>query len=257
MPVHDWRRVTAGNFHDFHQAWITHIKEALNDGLLPRDYYALAEQRAEGPEPDVLALRRGETADDSRGPWADGGVAVAGGTMLAVADHPPRVEVVEEIEDADLYANKADRIAVRHVTGDRVVAFIEIVSPGNKNAAEKVRSFVEKLAELFGRGCHLLLIDLIPPGSFDRHGMHAAFWSHLGGGGRGVTPDRPFGLSSYRADRTPQAYFQPAGLGDALPDMPLFLTPNHYVNVPLAATYLAAWRGVPRRWKEVLEGPAS
>jgi hypothetical protein len=30
MPMHDWTRVSAGTYHDFHNAWITHIKEALN-----------------------------------------------------------------------------------------------------------------------------------------------------------------------------------------------------------------------------------
>jgi hypothetical protein len=34
MPIHDWTRVDAGTFHDFHQAWITHLKETLNDGVL-------------------------------------------------------------------------------------------------------------------------------------------------------------------------------------------------------------------------------
>ena len=46
MPVHDWTRVDAGIFHDFHNAWITHLKEALNEGLLPDGYYAQAEQHA-------------------------------------------------------------------------------------------------------------------------------------------------------------------------------------------------------------------
>ena len=35
--------------------------------------------------------------------------------------------------------------------------------------------------------------------------------------------------------------------------MPLFLEPEMYVNVPLEATYRAAYRGVPRRWRQVLE----
>jgi len=33
MPMHNWTRVSAGTFHDFHNAWITHIKESLNAGL--------------------------------------------------------------------------------------------------------------------------------------------------------------------------------------------------------------------------------
>jgi hypothetical protein len=36
--------------------------------------------------------------------------------------------------------------------------------------------------------------------------------------------------------------------------MPLFLDDAHYVEAPLEATYQAAWRGVPQRWKAVLEG---
>ena len=45
MPVHDWTRVDAGTFHGFHTAWITHLSEALNEGLLPPGNYALAEQQ--------------------------------------------------------------------------------------------------------------------------------------------------------------------------------------------------------------------
>lgn len=57
MPAHDWSRVAAGIFHDFHHAWIEEIKRSLNAGLLPSDYYALAEQRTAGYGPDVLALQ--------------------------------------------------------------------------------------------------------------------------------------------------------------------------------------------------------
>ena len=28
MPIHDWSRVDAGIFHDFHHAWIEQIKRA-------------------------------------------------------------------------------------------------------------------------------------------------------------------------------------------------------------------------------------
>ena len=35
MPIHDWSRVDAGVFHDFHQVWTIEIRNRLNDGLLP------------------------------------------------------------------------------------------------------------------------------------------------------------------------------------------------------------------------------
>lgn len=45
MPVHDWTRVEAGIFHDFHTVWIGQIRNALNEGLLPAGYYALKPRR--------------------------------------------------------------------------------------------------------------------------------------------------------------------------------------------------------------------
>jgi hypothetical protein len=50
-------------------------------------------------------------------------------------------------------------------------------------------------------------------------------------------------------------YVEPVGFSDTLIDMPLFLAPGWYVNVPLETTYQAAWRGMPRRFRDVLESP--
>ncbi len=38
-----------------------------------------------------------------------------------------------------------------------------------------------------------------------------------------------------------------------MPDMPLFLAPGGHVQVPLEKTHLAAWEGVPARWRKVLD----
>src|SRR4051794_25165101 len=92
MPLHDWSKVSAGTYHAFHNAWITHLQEALNEGVLPQPYYALGEQRAGDTGPDLLALRS-----------ADAGTAAesaAKGTndegMVAVAEAPPRVHLAQE-----------------------------------------------------------------------------------------------------------------------------------------------------------------
>ena len=53
MLLHDWTRVSAGTFHDFHNSWNTHLKEALSAGLLLSPYYALGEQQAGDVKPDV------------------------------------------------------------------------------------------------------------------------------------------------------------------------------------------------------------
>ena len=73
MPIHDWTRVDAGIFHHFHQRWIGAITDVLNQRLLPREYYALAEQQGAGFEPDVLTLKASgapEPDDDTAQPPA-------------------------------------------------------------------------------------------------------------------------------------------------------------------------------------------
>ena len=57
MPVHNWKRVDAGLFHDFHQSWTVALRNALNAGVLPADHFALVEQNVRGPIADVLTLR--------------------------------------------------------------------------------------------------------------------------------------------------------------------------------------------------------
>lgn len=44
MPIHDWSRIDAGLFHDFYQTWTIELRNALNGGVLPAGYFALAEQ---------------------------------------------------------------------------------------------------------------------------------------------------------------------------------------------------------------------
>src|SRR5207244_10051606 len=92
MSIHDWTRVHAGIFHDFHHEWISTIKRALNSGLLPSEFYALAEQVAGGLHPDVLALEHGASNPSSRGrngSTSQGPSAPEIG--VAVATLPPRV----------------------------------------------------------------------------------------------------------------------------------------------------------------------
>src|SRR3954452_5141558 len=91
MPIHDWTRVNAGTWHDFHLAWIAEIRNALNGGRLPPSYYAQAEQIAGPMGPDVLTL---QTPDLPSGFEAD---APTGGG-LAVATAPPRAWLIDEAE---------------------------------------------------------------------------------------------------------------------------------------------------------------
>ena len=56
MPMHDWTRVDPNDYHDFHGAWIFAIRTALNNGLLPKGYFALGEHSTPPFVPDVVTL---------------------------------------------------------------------------------------------------------------------------------------------------------------------------------------------------------
>jgi hypothetical protein len=252
MPIHDWTRVEDGIFHDFHHAWIEEIKRALNAGLLPDEYYALAEQHAAGFGPDVVTLqgpRSGDNGED--GDAGPGTGAPSGGAGLVVA--PPKARLWAET-DWEFYRRKQSTVAIRHVSGDRVVAMVEVVSPGNKASRNAIRAFVEKAGELLDKRVHLLILDLHPPAPRDPHGMYAAVWEEVSGQEPGP-PEKPLTLASYESGVTLRAYVEPVTVSDVLPDMPLFLEPGGHIDVPLEATYQAAFAAVPRRWRAVLAGP--
>jgi hypothetical protein len=153
------------------------------------------------------------------------------------------------------YVLKRRTVVVRHASGDRIVALIEIVSPGNKAAKHALWSFVEKAVEALYRGYHLLVVDLFPPGPRDPQGIHGVIWSEISDDPFELPPGEPLTLAAYSAGPVKRAYVEPTAVGRELPDRPLFLEPELYVNVPLEATYQAAYRGVPRRWRQVLEAP--
>ncbi|HEX4795442.1 MAG TPA: DUF4058 family protein [Humisphaera sp.] len=253
MPIHDWTRVTAGTYHDFHMAWIAELRRALNGGLLPEGYYALAEQVANQVIPDVLTLQdlSGVGGSVSLGEDEVGQDSEDGGVAVAVA--PPRVSVKDTISEAMLLAARRRRLVIRHTTGDRIVALLEIVSPGNKEKRSTLDTFVDKAVGALEEGYHLLVIDILPPGPADPAGMHGAIWQRLGGK-FDLPAAKPLTLAAYVSAGPVTCYVEPTAIGTALIPMPLFLDPGHYVNVPLEATYLSAYEGVPRRWKRVIEG---
>jgi hypothetical protein len=241
MPIHDWSRVDANLFHDFHQTWTINIRNALNGGLLPKGFSALVEQHAGGVVPDVVALQR---RSRSKGPMAP-----TGGHVITAT--PPKTRHVIRAQ-AEIFAQRGNRITVRHPLG-RVVCVIEIVSPGNKGSRSALRSFVEKTVELLRQGIHLLVIDLFPPSARDPQGIHKAIWDEIEDQSFELPPDKLLTLVSYVASLPKVAYVEPVGVGDVLPDMPAYLDLDSYVPVPLEATYQATWASCPEAMREMVE----
>jgi hypothetical protein len=244
MPIHDWKRVPDDTFHDFHATWIPQIKRSLNRGILPAGYYAMAEQIAGGFEPDVLTLQAIENID------GDVETIEQGGTAIAV--RPPKVSIQAKLERS-LYARKANRIVIRHRSGDRIVALVEIVSAGNKSSQRDFDAFVEKAAAAIYGGIHLSIVDLHPPTSRDPQGIHGAIWSHLGDSTYKAPSNKPLTLAAYVGKPDFTAFVEPLAVGDVLPALPVILSPLRYVEVPLEESYMAAVAEIPDRARAPLE----
>jgi hypothetical protein len=215
-PIHDWTRVPAGLFHDFHQSWSIRVKDGLNAGRLPKGLVALVEQRAGPRESDVLAIES-------------------------------RSRTTKEI-----YSSRANRIIVTHHLR-RIVAVIEILSPGNKDSRAALRDFVDKTIDFLRKGIHILIVDLFPPTPRDPFGIHKVIWDEIEEEDFTFPANKDRILASYETGGERAAYVEPVAVGDQLPDMPLFLTNDLHIIVPLEPTYRATWDASPEEMRLAVE----
>jgi hypothetical protein len=252
MPMHDWTRVVPNDYHDFRFAWIAALRLALNSGRLPSGYFALAEHTTPPYVPDILTLT---LPTDEGGPPPD--VEPDEGSVATLAPPVSRVATTEPGKKRKAAGRR--RVAIRQAQNRRLVAVIEIVSPSNKSSKDEFTDLRDKSVELLRAGVNLLLIDPFPPTARDPKGLHDALWRALTGKRFEPPPDKPLTLAAYvaRGDNTFSAFVEPIAVGDALPDMPLFLTSQAHVPTPLEETYQSAWAGFPVPLRPLLEAPAA
>ena len=246
MPVHDWTRVSDGTFHDFHYSWVLEIKRALMRGLLPRGYYVMAEQiGGDLGAPDVLTLQRAGT--EATQPEPEGRLS---GTAT-LTESPPVVHARTTIA-RDAYARMQRTLVIRHTSDDRIVAMIEVLSAGNKSSRHAIRSFLDKAVAALDGGVHLLLVDVHPPGPRDPNGIHGALMNEIGTEEYVLGSQHPLTVVAYVGGAVVDAFVAHFAVGGPIPQMPLFLTRENYVRVPLEEAYMAAWEDVPFQYQEVL-----
>lgn len=244
MPVHDWTRVSDGTFHHFHYSWVLEILRALRRGLLPKEYYVMAEQiGGDIGEPDVLTLQTTATKSDPEN-------SLPGTATLT--ETPPLVQARMTIP-RDPYVRLQRTVVIRHTSDDRIVAMIEVLSRGNKSSRHAIRSFLDKTVAALNGGVHLLLVHLHPPGSRDPNGIHGALLNEIGTDEYVLSRDRPLTAVAYISGvDLVDAFVNHFAVGEPIPEMPLFLTKENYVRVPLEAAYMAAWEDVPPQYQQIL-----
>lgn len=248
MPIHDWTRVDAGIYHGFHQRWMGRLAEALTAALSP-NYFADIEQHGDERIADVLTLH----ASPPRGPKP----VPAVGANTAVLDTPPKLAAHRTDGKIPKERLKRRHVVIRHTSGHRIVALLELVSPANKDRRLNVQRFAAKVEEALLKEVHVVVIDLFPPNRWAPHGLPARIWRRYDRTPVVPPADQPLSLGSFVAKPKPEAYLEPLAVGEELPPFPLFLTNTHYVNLPLADTYAAAFAGSPPYLRELLSQPAA
>jgi hypothetical protein len=227
--------------------WIPQIASVLNEGLLPKGYYALAEQNTASAWPDVIALEIvpptlvGKDQGLSPRKHEPGRVSVA---LPA-----PRMFITTKTTNVS-YASLRRTVVIRHIEGHEVIALIEVLSSANKASRSELELFLRKAQTALKQGVHLLILDLYPPGRLDPAGIHGELWAALGQEPVQLSRGKPLVAASYESGDEVTAYLEPFGVGDSLPAMPLFLDDGFYVEVPFEATYQRAFERVPSFWRE-------
>lgn len=135
MPIHDWTRVRANRFHDFHQSWTVAICHALNAGLLPPDYFAMIMRKVAPDEP------RGLTSDAA-------GYARKANRIAICRSEDDIVAVVEIVSPGNKECRPAIRSLVRTVleflAADVNVLIVDLFPPRRRDP-EGIHAIIWKL----------------------------------------------------------------------------------------------------------------
>jgi len=227
-PPLDHRRHWEG----FHATWPVLIVSLLQ-GKLPPQYFA---------EPRV---HPGSTAEIDVATFEDEGQANGkidssngnGGVATATWAPPrPTLSVATDLPFQDVYEVRV----FDEKRQNRLVAAVEIVSPGNKDRPEKRRAFCCKCAGLLQVGVSVVIVDVV---TSRVHNLFNEVLDLIGQPSEAPDGEHP---SLYAAairlvkrgdDWILESWLQPLALGAPLPTMPLWLADELAVPLELEESY--------------------
>lgn len=244
MPIHDWTRGCDAAYHSFQLGWASELCGRLNGGVLPRPLYAITETAELRPEAMFCEL-----------PEPDGPVSLRNwdAGLPDAAEQPPRTR----FQFSDASTQYACRIVTVRDDLHLPISAVVWVTRQDKLTPYRADGIARLAVSAVTRGIHLLIVDLFPPSKRDPQGVHKLIWDRIRDESFELPPGKPLTLAAYSAGTTITGYIEPVGVGDAMIDMPIFLTPDHYVPCPLEATYQASWDVFPKALKAPLEAPPS
>jgi hypothetical protein len=224
---------TERRWESFHSNWATRIADALTERWLPVGY--IAEEHVHlGPsiEIDVASFEQASaTTAQERGPV----VALAGPAVWL-----PRAA------DGVLPAVFPETFEVRVLsmdTGPRLVAAIELVSPGNKDRPAERLAFATKCASYLYQGISLIIVDIVTSRRANLHNRMLQVME--ASDALAFAPENHLYAVAYQPLRRGNAdeidvRREHLALGQPLPTLPLGLRADLSIPIDFEATYAEA-----------------
>jgi len=212
-------------FESFHHHLATQIALDLNK-ILPKGFRARANVHIGPIEVDVRAdSAKGATENFQK-------YEVPKPSITSNANYPE--------ESFEVLINYT--IRRREIT----VGAIEIVSRRNKDRPEARDFFIAKCANLLSAGVSLAIVDILRLPAFNLHNqLLDNLHIHEG---KLEGKEKTLYCCSYRPYTIDvpklEVWAYPFNVGDALPEIPLFLTTKHAVPVKLEQSYIEVYRGL-------------
>lgn len=239
MPLRDHFRSPVNDRHiwnELHGMWPAFIVRQLFE-ILPKGYEAAPTVHLGNRyEVDVSAYELDRTAEvRASAGKVEGSPATAlqpAPTLTIEADLPDPDEFEVRIYDAN--------------RGRQLVAAIEIVSPANKDRPESRRAFVSKLETLLAKEVCISVIDLVTMPQFN---LSEELLERITADDARLN-DQQHDLYAFtvrsrmRSEQRPLVdfWYHQMTLGEPLPTLPIWLTPEDKVMLPLEPGYEEACR---------------
>lgn len=237
MPLRDHFRPPVESKHswdELHGMWPAVMVQKLFP-MLPEGYVAApGVHLGTAFEIDVSAYEQDEPTPRYGGDHGgtNGGVAV-------MTWAPPQATLTLETELPDQDEYEVRVYDTRH--GRRLVAAIELVSPGNKDRPESRRAFVAKVAALLQRDVCVSLVDVV---TIRRFNLYADLLALIGHSDPmlGDPPPETYavtirGRKRHRRRPVLETWFRPMPLGQPLPTLPLWLDIDLVIPLDLEPSY--------------------
>ncbi len=222
---------TLRHWESFHARWAAAIADALNDDLLPAEYFAEVQVHVGSRvEVDVGTFTEETPAQAEDTPEANTATA-----MLAAPSWAPPEPAMHM---PAVFPDSLEVLVFHTEAGPTLVAAIELISPGNNRAAHR-RAFAAKCCSYLQQGIGLMIVDIV---TNRQANLHNAFVGMLDAGEQFLLPYDQLYTTAYRPVRradTDAIDVWPATLavGRELPIMPLPVDATLVLPLNLGTTY--------------------